>query len=298
MIFQVRLRVYIVFLALSVSFQTYAQSSFRFGVINERTQMPEYALTQLSLLHRYLQTQLAPQNIIVEDMYIARNIEDMMMAIEYGKVHALFEGVLPTLVIKHSTKKITPSMIIWRKGQRQYHSVFFVRKDSPYQTLMDLAGKTIAFESKRSTSAYFLPLLSLKNAGLSLASVDDSVTSTKTLRYQFAGSELNQAYWVYYGKADTAAFNNGDWDRTPEKIRQHLRIIHSTRPLLRWLFSFTHAVSKQDQQKIMTVLLNAHKSAEGLKALQAASNIAKFEVLNDQDLENISYWNELIKTIK
>ncbi len=277
---------------------TASEHSFRVGVINERPQMPEYALHQFGLLQHYLVSKLAPLNITVEPLFVAKTIEEMIQAFKRGHVDALFEGMFPTLMIEQRTQCLDPSLLVWRKGQRQYHSVFFVHKNSPYYELDDLTGKNIVFESPRSTSAFFLPYLTLQSEHIKLASMEDKAFSPDALRYQFAGSELNQAYWVYLGRADVGAFNNGDWQRTPEKMRQELRIIHSTRPVLRWLFSLSCSLNASAKDKVKHVLLNAHHDEQGQQAITNAANIAKFEVLNAQDFENINYWKDIIKLHK
>ncbi|MEZ5575450.1 MAG: PhnD/SsuA/transferrin family substrate-binding protein [Candidatus Competibacteraceae bacterium] len=56
----------------------------------------------------------------------------------------------------------------WRKGQREYHSVFFSRKDGPVAALADLPGHILVFEAPRSTSAYAAPKIFLKQGALSI----------------------------------------------------------------------------------------------------------------------------------
>ena len=57
----------------------------------------------------------------------------------------------------------------WKGGVREYHSIIFVRKDSPIHVLSDLVGHTIAFEDRGSSSGYYLPAAELLDHGLMLA---------------------------------------------------------------------------------------------------------------------------------
>jgi len=50
-------------------------------------------------------------------------------------------------------------------GSTGYYSVLYVKSDSPYQTLEDLKGKTLAFADPNSTSGYLVPSYELKKNG-------------------------------------------------------------------------------------------------------------------------------------
>lgn len=50
-------------------------------------------------------------------------------------------------------------------GSLGYYSVLYVRADSPYKTLEDLKGKTLAFADPNSTSGYLVPAFELKQQG-------------------------------------------------------------------------------------------------------------------------------------
>jgi phosphonate transport system substrate-binding protein len=110
------------------------------------------------------------------------------------------------------------------------------------------------------------------------------------VRYLFAGTELNQAYWVERGKADAGAFNDGDWERTPELVRERLRIIHATPPLLRWLLAYRRGYPREARRAVNGVLLRMHESAEGRAALAQAERIARFEPLAASDLATLDRW--------
>ena len=274
-------------------------TGFRLGVINERTDKPDHALEQYGQLHAYLQSELAPKGVPVGELVIARDINEMANRVARGEVDAVIEGVMPTLSIQRRTGALDLALLTWRKGQRQYHSVFFARNDSAIASLDDLAGKTIAFEAPRSTSAYFVPRAALQAKGLTLSSAETAKKAAPdAVRYLFAGSELNQAYWVHRGRADVGAFNNGDWERVPEGIRRGLRIIHSTRPMLRWVFSFSAELDAQTRDRVSEVLLAAHLDDVGREALKAAAKIAKFEVLTDVDKDGLVYWEEVLSDLE
>ncbi len=275
-----------------------SELSFRLAVINERPDKPGYVLSQYGKFLSYIRQKLSERGVRFEELLIARDVTELANEVVTGDVDAVVEGVMATLAIKRRTAKLVPALVIWRKGQRQYHSVFFVRKDSSITGLLDLLGKTIVFESPRSTSAYHVPRAALRGEGMILASQDKQEVSPNFIRYLFAGSELNQAYWVVRGRADAGAFNNGDWDRIPEIIKNDLRIIHTTRPMLRWLLSFTSDIDPRLRSSASEVFLAAHQDQAGREALKEAARIAKFEVLTDTDKMGLEYWDTILSRLQ
>lgn len=146
---------------------------FRLGIINERPERPDLALEQYGKLHAYLSERLRAQQIEVGKLIITQNLQEMRDRIARGEIDALIEGVMPTLVLERQTGLLDPELLAWRKGQRQYVTVFFTRNDSPIRELHHLRGRTIAFEAERSTSAYFVPRAALRAAGLQLTPTTD-----------------------------------------------------------------------------------------------------------------------------
>ena len=53
-----------------------------------------------------------------------------------------------------------------RAGSPHYHGVFFVRRDSPYRTPLDLRGKSVAWVASTSASGYIFPRVGLVDLGL------------------------------------------------------------------------------------------------------------------------------------
>lgn len=275
-----------------------AAEPFRLGIISERPDRPSFVLEQYEALHGYLGARLAERGIAMDELVVARDLDAMAGLVDAGGVDAVIEGVMPSLKLKRRTGRIDPRLLVWRKGQRHYHSVFFSRRDSPIEGLQDLAGKRIAFENPRSTSAYDVPRAALIEAGLTLAhdsaGAPDAAPDRAPVRYRFAGSELNQAYWVHAGRADAGAFNNGDWQRVPISIKTDLRIFHRTRPILRWLFSFVTPIEPHARGAVTDILVKMHQDPTGHAALQAASRITKLERLTTEDREDLAYWDAVL----
>jgi len=259
------------------------KQAFRLGVVNERADQPDFALRMYRPLHQALDAALGPRGVALAPLVIAQSIDEMSERIRAGEVDAVPEGVFPTLALSGRAQHLEPAMLVWRRGQREYHAVFFTRIDSPIETLADLRGRVIAFEAPRSSSAFHLPRNALRQAGLRVIPVE-APEQRGAVRYVFAGSELNQAYLVERGEADAAAFNEGDWQRLPDVLRARLRIFHRTPPILRWLFSFRRGVSPTLREAVMSALEELSGYEVGRAALAQAGEIARFERLNAADL--------------
>ena len=82
-------------------------------------------------------------------------------------------------------------------GTRGYYSVFYVKKDSPYQKLDDLKGKNLGLVDPNSTSGYNVPLFSLNKLGIDPDTYFGKVVNT--------GSHENAVIALGQGTVDVAA---------------------------------------------------------------------------------------------
>lgn len=269
---------------------------FRLAVINERLNDPAFVLDQYGKLLDALDDRLKTARIRMAPLVIARDLPDMADKLRAQEVDALLDGIFPNLELERLTGQLRPALVVWRKGQREYRSVFFASKDGPVAALIDLRGRTLVFESLRSTSAYAVPKAFLRQQGFTLFPAGHADIPADAIRYKFAGAELNQAYWVLHGKGDAAAFNDGDWERLPASLRDKLQIIAQTPSLPRWLFSFRRGVSEATQTAVETALVGLHDDPAGREALLTASNISKFERLTAADNDRLVEWRTLLIT--
>lgn len=82
-------------------------------------------------------------------------------------------------------------------GTKGYHSVFYVKKDSPYQKIEDLKGKNLGLVDPNSTSGYNVPLYSLNKLKIDPAAFFGKVVNT--------GSHENAIIALQQGTVDVAA---------------------------------------------------------------------------------------------
>jgi len=81
-------------------------------------------------------------------------------------------------------------------GGKGYHSVLIVKSDSPFKSLDDLKGKTLAWADPNSTSGYLVPNASLRDAG-----IDPQKYFSRTV---FSGGHEQNVLGVLKGNFDSA----------------------------------------------------------------------------------------------
>jgi phosphonate transport system substrate-binding protein len=268
-----------------------AHTELFIGVISTK---PEKRLKDHAPIAQYLAARLDRFGVKTGTVVVVKDIGAMQKLIRQNAVDIVLESALAT--IEMEKVGMVPTLLAWRKGVREYRTLFFVKAGSLIRGLGDLKGKSIAFEDPHSTSAYAIPMAEMKKNGLRPAPADEKRGPGRDgVAYSFAGEALNEAYWVIQERTDAAAFSNNDWDELPAKVRAELRIIHETQPIVRFIISFHPHVSGEMKQALVDVLLGMHESAEGLHALDSASEIKKVERLTDADLASLEYVRSLLK---
>jgi len=82
-------------------------------------------------------------------------------------------------------------------GTKGYYSVFYVKADSPYQTVQDLKGKVLGLVDPNSTSGYNMPLYALDKMGINAEQFFSKVLIT--------GSHENAVLALWQGTVQTCA---------------------------------------------------------------------------------------------
>jgi phosphonate transport system substrate-binding protein len=265
--------------------------SIRFGVIAEKANEPDRMLRVYSDFLAEMRWRLAPQGIDVADLVIAQDVADLARRIERAEVDFVAETVFVTHDLQQGNRApLLPRMAVVKRNQREYYSVFFARKDGRIKSLQDLRGRTLVLQAERSTSAFAVPRAELTRHGIKSVPAGRVGVPHGSAFYVLAGAELNQAIWVLNGKGDAGAFNELDWARLPQRVRDGLVIIHQTKPLLRGVVSFRAGFDPRVRAACEEVLLALQKEPAGQAALKTAGEITRFERLTPNDLTALSEW--------
>lgn len=256
---------------------------FRLGIISEKP--VEKKISGYAPLARYVAERLKRFGVTGGRVIVAVSVEQMLQKIRRGEVDVVLESAFSTLVMSRKSG-LTPKLLVWKEGEREYRTVFFVRKDSPIARLSDLRGRVLALQDPGSTSAFLIPMAELRRGGLKAVPLKGKGPAS-AVRYVFVPHEKNQAFWVIQKKADAAAFGSDNWDELGRLEKQELRLIHSSGPVLRYLASFHPRLSPDLSQAIAAVLVQMDRDPEGRRALSEASGTTKIEPLSARDLESL-----------
>jgi phosphonate transport system substrate-binding protein len=220
---------------------------------------------------------------LIQELVIARDLEDLSQRLARGDADLVIETVFPTLLLQQQSGGLSPALVVLRGGQREYRCVFFTRQESPIRAVADLRGRTLVLQAPRSTSAFALPKVELERAGLSVGPATGPGAAPSDVRYVLAMSEVNQAVWVLHGRGDAGAFSDANWDTLPARMRSQLRVFHETRPLLRGVLSFRTGLDAGVRARVESALRGLAGDEAGRAALAAARGITGFEPLTSDD---------------
>lgn len=270
----------------------------RLGVIAEEASEPDRMLRVFSDLLAEMRKRLVPRGVGVAPLVISKDLAELAQRLKQGEVDMVIESVFPTLELQErSGQKLTPHLAIVRRDRREYRTVFFGRRNGLVKSLDDLKGRTLVLQAERSTSAFAVPRAELARRGIGLLPSGQAAGSKGEAFYLLAGAELNQAIWVLNEKGDAGAFNDSDWARLPQKVRNQLVIFHETRPLLRGALSLRAGLDPGMGRACEEVLLAMHNDAAGQAALASAAGITRFERLTPKDLADIGEWRLTLRGV-
>ncbi|WP_026958289.1 phosphate/phosphite/phosphonate ABC transporter substrate-binding protein [Aliagarivorans taiwanensis] len=266
------------------------------GVISTN---PKKAVKRTTPFAKYLVSQLQDHGVTQSKVMVATNLEQMVRWMKAGKVDMVSDTVFSavTLVNEAGAELLARR---WKSGVAEYSSVFFSRQDSEIQSFDQLLGKTVVFEDRYSTSAYFVPVIMLLEQGFTLyeqASLRD-MPPADSIGYVFvdeissSSGEVNMSAWVFNGQAAAAAFSNLDWEKEiPPAMRQELEIFASSIAIPRALQVARPGLPIELKQALTEVMLSAHLDEQGQDALSQYKKTAQFDEL-DQAVQNSIDWVE------
>jgi phosphonate transport system substrate-binding protein len=202
---------------------------------------------------------------------MARDAQQMMSYLRRHRVDWLTET--PAMAVAYRERVGARILLATeRGGGRNYHSVFFVRKDSGIGSIRELAGRSIAFQNPYSTSSYVAPAIELLDAGLRLDLLLSPMDrpDPQSVGYVFARSEANISTWVHKRLVDAGAFANLDWtdlNRLPQSYRDDLVVIHETAPFPRAVEVVRPGMDPRVEARLREVLLGAAQDPDAREAL-------------------------------
>jgi phosphonate transport system substrate-binding protein len=169
------------------------------------------------------------------------------------------------------------------KGRSEYRSQILVKKDSPFQKVEDLQGKTFSFVDPTSTSGYLLPAKIFK---------EKKITFKETV---FAGKHDTSVTMLYQGKVDAAAtYYAPDDEGIPQDARklvkkqfpdvfEKTRILLITDPIPSEPVVFRKDLPAELSEKLLKTMLDFSQTKEGAAVLETLYHTNGFRRTSDED---------------
>jgi phosphonate transport system substrate-binding protein len=132
------------------------------------------------------------------EVFTASDYAGIVQALSAGHIHlGRMGGAAYAAGFIDSSGGIEPLVMnVEPNGGKGYYSVLVVRSDSPYKSIADLKGKTLAWADPNSTSGYLVPNAALRDAG-----IDPQKHFGRTL---FSGGHEQSVLGVLKGSLDSA----------------------------------------------------------------------------------------------
>jgi phosphonate transport system substrate-binding protein len=241
---------------------------------------PNAHYAQLKPLLDYVVPRMANVGIREGRVLMARDLKQMESYLRRGRVDWVTETSAGAMQLQ-SRAGAEPLLLTERNGVSRYRTVFFARRDSGIASLDDLRGRSVAFQSLNSTSAYYVPaaeLLDLKMPLEILLSPRDRPVAG-SVGYVFARSELNIATWVHKRLVDAGTMSNLDWDspqRVPPSYREDFVILHETPDYPRALEMVRGDMDPAVKARLREVLIDAANDPDAREAMLVFFKTTRF----------------------
>ena len=243
-----------------------------------------------------LRERLAPAGVEVGDLVIARDLDDLSQRIARGEVEFVIETVFPTLVLQERCRRLDPALVVVRRGQREYRSVFFTRKDGPMRAL----GGPARPHPGAPGAALHLGLRAAEGrAGAGRARPRPRGRPARRPRRRALRPRPRRDQPGGLGAARQgrrrAPSTRATGRPCPSRIRSQLRVFHETRPIVRGLLSFRAGLDPRVRRLAEEALLGLDDDEPGRAALALASGVTRFEPLTASDRQDLRGWAAVLR---
>lgn len=254
---------------------------------------PKSHYEQLKPLLEYVIPRMAGVGIRSGRILMARDFQQMASYMRRGRVDWVTE-TSGNAVLLEQRADARSMLITERDGASRYHSVVFVRSDSPIRTLKDLSGHSVAFQSPYSTSAYYLPASMLLESGqrmeLLLSPMDRPPADS--VGYLFARTELNITTWVHKRLVDAGVLSNLDWaspQRLPPAFKADFRIIAESQDVPRALVLTRAGMDPRIEARLRDVLIEASTDPDAGDAMRLFLGTSRFLPISAEDRKALDH---------
>ncbi|AFY39998.1 phosphonate ABC transporter, periplasmic phosphonate-binding protein [[Leptolyngbya] sp. PCC 7376] len=267
-------------------------------VLGDVSENPTRKIERFQPLADYLAAQLEAEGITKGKVKVAPDIDTMIAWLKSGEVDLYFDSPFPAMLMQKNAQA-KPLLRRRKKGQAEYHTVFFVLKESGITSLEDLKGKLLAIDEPESTTGFMLPIGFLLESEFKVeekASLNAQPTED-TVGYIFSGDDENTVEWVISKEIEAGAVDNRTFDQLDQSVRDAMLIIAETEVVPRNLTMVAPDLDEALTTKIKEVLINMDETPEGQDVLQLFEKTAQFDELPDESsLEKMDVFYDLVQS--
>ncbi|MEM3089120.1 MAG: phosphate/phosphite/phosphonate ABC transporter substrate-binding protein [Candidatus Nitrosotenuis sp.] len=231
-------------------------------------------------------------------IYVPTSYAGVVEALRFGKADMAFMSAWPsylavqkagaTLELAEVREVVIGDTLT---AETYYYSYWVVPKDSPYNTLEDLRGKSAAFPSPLSTSGYVTPMKTLVETGLVTVEPGKEIDpKTYFSDVVFAGG-YGQAWEALKNKRVDVSIIAGDVsEKLYREVRDGTKVVHEQGPIPSHGVVFSKDMDATAKSKVKAALLELGKdesSKQIMRKLISAIFVGFRETTADQHLGNL-----------
>lgn len=262
-------------LAMALAPTALAAETLVLGSVNDdiRQHMERFAP-----LAEYLEEALADVGITDVDIAVLSDSEAMAEAMRAGEVDLYFDSPLVAARVARLAGG-EPFLRRWKNGVSEYHSIFVVPTDSPFQTIEDLGGVIVGFQEPDSTSGFMLPAAQLRSEGLTLRNFSnlDGTPAENEVGYLFTGDDRNTVAWLVRGRIDAGATDPRGLEWLQEARPGEYRVLARSISVPRQVVIRRGGLDPVLVSRISVVLEDMVNSPEGVETMDAFNNTTRFD---------------------
>jgi phosphonate transport system substrate-binding protein len=182
-------------------------------VLGKVTDDPVEAIEEYQPIVNCLVSNLGEFGIGIGEVKTAPDIESMAALVDAGQVHVVFDNAFSVASMMDISNG---EVIILRvkEGDETKQGFFFALPQSGFQSLNDLKGHVIAFQSPSDIVAYLGARVHMMEAGLNLVEVEsvDSLVGPDQVGYIFSGDSETTLAWVLNGKVPAGVVESDNYE--------------------------------------------------------------------------------------
>ena len=195
--------------------------------------------------------------------------------------------------------KTTPFAIEVNKGGvKGYHSVFYVKANSPYQKVEDLKGKSIALVDPNSTSGNNVPRYAMDKMGIKPDEFFGKVV--------YSGSHVNAVMALNQGTVDVAANwwnneNDSEMTRMADKgmvKREDFRIIYKSDQIVNSPIAYLDSLPADLKKKIEQAFFDAPKKDKAAFEKLSGGKSEPFQAVTHEAYLPVIELNKFVDTLR